>query len=241
MNEKTALLLGATGLVGSECLKRLVTDDSYSRIIVLTRRALADAAGGPKVETHVIDFDRISDRRGLLKSSHVFCTLGSTLRKAGSKEQFRRIDFTYVHDIAAICAAQGTEHFLVVSAMGANARSRIFYSRVKGELEEALQRLSFKGLSVFRPSLILGNRKEYRLKEEISKRLSSAFAFAVPGKYKPIVAADIAKAMLMTAHAGPAGFRIYESDEIRRMANRFYPAADLSDRRRPSGAQNAGR
>ena len=218
MSEKTALLLGATGLVGSECLKRLATDDYYSRIIVLTRRALTDAAGGPKVESRAIDFDRISDCRGLLKASHVFCTLGSTLRKAGSKEQFRRIGFKYVHDIAATCAAQGTEHFLVVSAMGANARSRIFYSRVKGEMEEALQRLSIKGLSVFRPSLILGDRKEYRLKEEISKSLSSAFAFAVPGKYKPVEAAAIAKAMLTAAHAGPVGFRIYESDEIQRMA-----------------------
>ncbi len=218
MNEKTALLLGATGLVGSECLKRLVADDYYSRIIVLTRRALADAAGGPKIESHVVDFDRVSDCRDLLKASHVFCTLGSTLQKAGSKEQFRRIDFTYVHGIAAICAEQGTEHFLVVSAMGANARSRIFYSRVKGELEEALQRLPFKGLSVFRPSLILGDRKECRLKEEISKRVSSVFLYAVPEKYKPVEAADIAKAMLMTAHAGPTGFRIYESDEIRRMA-----------------------
>jgi uncharacterized protein YbjT (DUF2867 family) len=218
MNDKTALLLGATGLVGSECLKRLVTDDYYSRIIVLTRRALADAVGSTKIESHVIDFNRISDYRDLLKASHVFCTLGSTIRKAGSKEQFYKVDFTYVHDIAGLCAEQGTEHFLVVSAMGADARSRIFYSRVKGELEEALQRLPFRGLSVFRPSLILGDRKEYRLKEEISKRVMSVFAFAIPGKYKPVEAADIAKAMLKTAHAGPAGLRIYESDEIRRMA-----------------------
>jgi uncharacterized protein YbjT (DUF2867 family) len=218
MNDKTALLLGATGLVGSECLKRLVTDDYYSRIIVLTRRALADAVGSTKIESHVIDFNRISDYRDLLKASHVFCTLGSTIRKAGSKEQFYKVDFTYVHDIAGLCAEQGTEHFLVVSAMGADVRSMIFYNRVKGELEKALQRLPFKSLSIFRPSLILGDRKEYRLREEISKLVSGVFAFAIPGKYKPVEAADIAKAMLTTAHAGPAGLRIYESDEIRRMA-----------------------
>jgi len=218
MNDKTALLLGATGLVGSECLKRLVTDDYYSRIIVLTRRALTDAVGSPKIESHVIDFDRISDYRDLLKASHVFCTLGSTIRQAGSKEQFYKVDFTYVHDIAGICAGQRTEHFLVVSAMGANARSGIFYNRVKGELEKALQQLPFKSLSIFRPSLILGDRKEYRLKEEISKLAAGIFTFAIPGKYKPVEASDIAKAMLTIAHASLAGFRIYESDEIQKMA-----------------------
>lgn len=218
MNGKIALLLGATGLVGGECLKRLATDDDFDRVIVLTRTSLPETLSGPKIESHVIDFDRIGECRHLLKAATVFCALGSTIRKAGTREQFYKVDFTCVHGIAGICAGQGTEHFLIVSSMGANARSKIFYSRVKGELEEALKRLPFRSLSIFRPSLILGERKEFRCKEEISKFASRFLAFAIPGKYRPVEAADIAKAMLKAAHASPDGLRIYESDEIRKMA-----------------------
>lgn len=218
MDPKTALLLGATGLVGGECLRRLISDDDYGRIIVLTRTPLPATISSPKIESHVISFDRIDNYRHLLKADYVFCALGSTIKKAGTKEQFYKVDFTYIHEIAKGYAQRGTGHFLLVSSMGANVHSWIFYSRVKGELEQALQKLPFASLSIFRPSLILGNRKEYRLKEEISKQAARIFAFVMPRKYQPIEAADIAKAMLKVARASPAGLRIYESDEIQNMA-----------------------
>jgi uncharacterized protein YbjT (DUF2867 family) len=223
MSKKTLLLLGATGLVGGECLKRLISDDHYRRIVVLTRSAISEAFRKAKIEHHVINFDRIGEHKSLLKADHVLCALGSTIKKAGTKDQFYKVDFTYVYDIARVSAEQGAEHFLLVSSMGANPESRIFYNRVKGELEEAVQQLPFRSISIFRPSLILGNRKESRFYEEISKWAAGIFSFAIPEKYQPIDAADIACAMLQTARANRPGEQIFESDEIKSIA-KAYPA-----------------
>ena len=183
MSQKTALLLGATGLVGGECLKRLISDDHYRRIVVLTRSAISEDFRKAKIEHHVINFDRIDEHKNLLKADHVLCALGSTIKKAGTKDQFYKVDFTYVYDIAKETAEQGAEHFLLVSSTGANPESRIFYNRVKGELEKALQRLPFRSISIFRPSLILGDRKESRFYEEISKWTAGIFSFAIPEKH----------------------------------------------------------
>ena len=220
MSQKTVLLLGATGLVGGECLKRLISDDHYRhrRIVVLTRSAISDDFRKAKIEHHVINFDRIDEHRNLLKADHVLCALGSTIKKAGTKDQFYKVDFTYVYEIAKATAEQGTEHFLLVSSMGANPESSIFYNRVKGELEKAVQQLPFRSISIFRPSLILGERKEYRFNEEISKWAAGIFSLAIPKKYQPIEAADIAGAMLNVARANRPGVQIHESDEIKNIA-----------------------
>jgi uncharacterized protein YbjT (DUF2867 family) len=218
MSQKTALLLGATGLVGGECLKRLISNDHYRRIVVLTRSAISDDLRKAKIEHHVINFDRIDEHRSLLKADHVLCALGSTIKKAGTKDQFYKVDFTYVYEIAKASAEQGAEHFLLVSSIGANPESGFFYNRVKGELEKVLRQLPFRSISIFRPSLILGDRKESRFNEEISKWAAGIFSFAIPEKYQPIDAADIASAMLHTARANRPGVQIHESDEIKNIA-----------------------
>lgn len=218
MNQKTVLLLGATGLVGGECLKRLIRDDPYRRIVVLTRSSLSEDFKKAKIDHHVINFDRIDEYKNLLKADHVLCALGSTIKKAGTKEQFYKVDFTYVYDIARAAAEHGAEHFLFVSSMGANPESMIFYNRVKGELEEAIRQLPFRSISIFRPSLILGDRRESRFNEEISKWAAGIFSFAMPKKYHPIEAVDIAEAMLQAARANRPGVWIHESDEIKQIA-----------------------
>lgn len=218
MHRKTVLLIGATGLVGGECLKRLIRDDHYRRIVVLTRSAVSENFGDARFEHHVINFDRIGEHKNLFKADHVLCALGSTIKKAGTKDQFYKVDFTYVYEIAEAASEQGAEHFLLVSSMGANPDSGIFYNRVKGELENAVQQLPFRSISIFRPSLILGNRKESRFHEEISKWAANIFSFAIPDKYQPIEAVDIAGAMLSMARANRPGVQIHESDEIKNIA-----------------------
>lgn len=214
---QSVLLLGATGLVGGECLKLLCADDSWQRVITLTRRPLPAEAQHPKVENHAIDFDRAGNYRELISAGRVICALGTTIKKAGSQENFYKVDFTYAYELARIARENGAEHFLLVSSSGADARSRIFYSRVKGELEEALKTLGYPALSIFRPSLLLGDRRETRPGEDIAKFMSGLFGFAMPARYKPVHARSVAAAIVQVARENRPGIRILESDEIRRI------------------------
>ena len=224
MGGKSVLLLGATGLIGNACLKRLAGDDLYDRIILLGRRRLEDGPAGPRpndprVEQHIIDFDDLNASADLIRADHMICALGTIIKKAGTKENFRRIDFTYSHETASIAARNGAEHLLLVTAVGADSKSRFFYNRVKGELETAVRELGFRSTSIFRPSLLLGERKEYRRGEEIGKSIASALAFATPGRYKPVEAGAVAAAIVRAARENKPGTRVFESDEIRRLYN----------------------
>jgi uncharacterized protein YbjT (DUF2867 family) len=203
-------LLGATGLVGRHCLDLLARDPSFTRVVVLARRKFAEATA-PRVEAHLVDFDRLEDHRELLGVDQVICALGTTIKTVGgSKERFRAVDYGIPLAAARIARAQGARHFLLVSALGASADSRIFYSRVKGELEDALRSAGFRSLTILRPSLLLGDRTEFRLGEAVAKRL----AWAVPGRYRPIDARDVAAALVRAARADEPGMHIIESDEI---------------------------
>ena len=218
MNKKSVLLLGASGLVGGECLKLLIHDGPYEKITVLTRSPLITDIQDSRVDHHIIDFEHLGEYRHLIKADHVICALGTTIKKAGTKENFHRVDFTYSYEIARMASEQGSEHYLLVSAMGADPGSSIFYNRVKGELEQVVQKLSYRGVSIFRPSLILGQRHERRLTEQVSKIISGIFSFAIPERYKPVQAVNIARAILKIAGQNLAGIRIIESNEITRIA-----------------------
>ncbi|QTA85207.1 oxidoreductase [Desulfonema magnum] len=218
MEKKTVLILGATGLVGGECLTRLLNSDFYNRIVILTRRPLPDYLNHPKTEQHLIDFDHADKYQHLIKADHVICTLGTTIRKAGTKENFYKIDFTYPHRIASIAQQNRASHFLVVSANGANPKSPFFYNRVKGELEAAIQKLNYRSVSIFRPSLLLGERENFRLGEEIGKFLNRFISFAISERYKPVHGGAVADAVLQVARKDQAGVRIIESDEIQAIA-----------------------
>ncbi|CAN5862085.1 oxidoreductase [soil metagenome] len=220
MNHRTALLLGATGLVGGHCLNFLLNDESYGRVSVLGRRPLEREH--PKLEQHLVDFDRLEDSAELIRAQDVFCCLGTTIRKAGSQEAFRRVDFEYPLQSARIAARQETERFLIVTAIGADPGSRIFYNRVKGEVEEAVRALPFESLVILRPSLLMGEREEMRPGERLAEPAMRALSPLMLGparKYRPIEARKVAAAMVRLAKEGRQGVRIVESDEIARIAS----------------------
>ncbi|MGG0787134.1 NAD(P)H-binding protein [Peribacillus simplex] len=163
MTNKTALILGATGLVGTQLVKELSNSKIYSEIHLLTRSEMkiTDA----KCIGHVVDFDNLSKYADLFKVSDVFICLGTTIKKAKSKEAFRKVDYDYVIEAAKMAKTANVEKLLVITAMGANSKSKFFYSRVKGDVEETLQHLEVNTVHIFRPSLLLGERKEFRAGE----------------------------------------------------------------------------
>ncbi|MBV9957569.1 MAG: oxidoreductase [Acidobacteria bacterium] len=215
---RTALLVGATGLVGGHCLELLLQDEAYERVVTLGRRQLP--LRHAKLTQQVIDFARLPEYAELMRAQDVFCALGTTIRQAGSQEAFYQVDFTYTHEVARLAQANGAEQFLLVSSLGADARSRLFYNRVKGETEEAVGRLAFDGVQIFRPSLLLGERAQFRLGERMAEKLSRLFSFLFLGslqKYRPVHARTVAAAMVTVAKRQPRGVNIFESDEIRAM------------------------
>jgi uncharacterized protein YbjT (DUF2867 family) len=169
-----------------------------------------------KLETHRIDFDRLEENPSLLRADDVFCCLGTTIAKAGSQEAFRKVDFTYVVEAARVASDAGAEQFLVVSAVGADPSSRVFYNRVKGEMEAAVKRLPFRALWIVRPSLLLGDRKEFRLGERIAELVSrplAIFFFGRYRRYRPVHARDVAAAMVRLAlEEGTGG--VVESESV---------------------------
>jgi uncharacterized protein YbjT (DUF2867 family) len=203
-------ILGATGLVGRHALDLLTRDPFFDRVVILTRRKYAEATA-PRVEAHIVDFDRLEERADLLGVDQVICALGTTIKAAGgSKQRFRAVDFDIPLTAAKLAAQKGARHFLLVSALGASTRSRFFYSRVKGELEDALRSMPFHSLTIVRPSLLLGERVERRWGEELAKRLG----FLLPPKYRPVQARDVAAVLVRAARKDAPGMSIIESDEI---------------------------
>lgn len=210
----TALLAGATGLVGRECLRLLVADAACTEVRVLLRRSLPAAERHPKVRECVTDFEQLAERAEWFAVDQVFCALGTTIKVAGSQAAFRRVDHDYPLQIAQLAQAQGARGLHVVSALGASARSSVFYNRVKGELEDALKALNFASLTLAQPSLLLGERAEFRLGEEIGKRL----AWLVPGPWRPVRAEQVAAGLVNAARAARPGVRVLGNSELRSAA-----------------------
>ena len=218
---RAALVAGASGLVGSHCLRLLLAEPAYQRVTALVRRELP--LRHPKLVQRVVDFDRLAELGDFPRVDDVFCCLGSTIRRAGSQEAFRRVDFTYVHELAHVASRYRAARFLLVSSLGADPRSRVFYSRVKGEVEEAVRRVAFEGVHVFRPSLLTGTRTEPRLGERIGIVVAAVLSPLMIGPlrpYRPIRAETVARAMIRVALEGQRGTHVYRSDEIARLATR---------------------
>lgn len=220
-NKKTALISGATGLVGAECLNLLVNSDLYEKVFVLARSSPGEKKEHPKVEIIRIDFDKLGNIEDIDRVDHIFCALGTTIKKAGSKENFAKVDRDYPLKLARLGLELGANHYLLVSAMGANPDSKVFYNKIKGEAEAKISKLNFRSISFFRPSLLLGKREEFRLGEEISKRIMKIFDFLIPRKYKAIPAKEVAASMLYSAKEDKPGVHIYESDEAREAAGKY--------------------
>lgn len=213
MSAHTVLLAGATGLVGRECLRRLSADPGVAEVRALARRPLAPASRAPKVSEALVDFEQLDRVHALFQTDQVICALGTTIRQAGSRDAFRRVDHDYPLLIARLALEQGATHFLLVSALGADAQSRVFYNRVKGDLEAAILAIGFRSVTIARPSLLLGERGEFRLGEELARRL----AFLTPTRYKPVAAWQVAEALVRAAREDRPGVRIIENPELRRI------------------------
>ena len=215
MNTRKALLLGASGLIGSHCLDLLLQDEAYDEVITLVRKSLPQTH--PKLTQHIVNFDYLQEHAAWLKAGDVFCCLGTTIKKAGSQEAFRKVDFSYAYEAAQLAIENGAEHFLLVSSLGADANSSVFYSRVKGELEIAISALPFTAVSLFQPSLLLGERAEFRFGERLAEPVAKALSFLLLGplrKYRAIEARTVAAAMIKIAKSQSQGVKVYESDRI---------------------------
>lgn len=221
--ERIALIVGATGLVGSELVKLLLERRYYKRITVLVRRRMNIAH--PRLEQLVIDFNELEKVPAeKFEGADLYCTLGTTRKKAGSKAQFELVDYGYPMTLGRLAQRYGTERMLVVTAMGTDEKSMFFYSQVKGRLERDLKALSLKQLHFFRPSLIIGNRQEYRFGEQAADRLARLLPFLFRGplrKYKPNPAKQIAEAMLVTAMSNERLPIIIPAEEIAALSGRL--------------------
>ncbi len=201
MTKRIALVAGATGLVGRECLRLLAEDANVEEVRALVRKPLSVETQALGIRECRVDFDRLEEHADWFEVDWAFCALGTTMRQAGSQDAFRRVDFDYPLSVARTARTAGARHFLLVSAVGADARSKVFYNRVKGELEEAVSQLGYPSLTIARPSLLLGERSPPRIGEEIGKRLAWLF----PPKWKPVQASQVASALLRAAHANVIG------------------------------------
>ena len=219
LSTRTALVAGASGLVGSQVLRLLLEDPTYTRVTVLARRELP--LSHKKLEQRIASFDRLAQITDFPRVHDVFCCLGTTMKQAGSPDAFRKVDFTYVVELARVAVRHRASQFLVVTAVGADPQSRIVYSRVKGEAEEALRRLQFESIQIFRPSLVVGARAQGRPAERVARLLGLLVAWAFVGplsRYRPIKAEALARAMVHVARDAPRGAHVYQSDHIRRLA-----------------------
>jgi uncharacterized protein YbjT (DUF2867 family) len=221
MQAKTAVLLGATGLIGNHLLHLLLADDHFTQIRALVRKPFAFMH--PRLEVCITDFnDHDNFHSALGKGDAIFCCTGTTMKKVkGDKALYRSIDF----DIPVQAAQWGTDNgfsqYLVVSAVGANARSSNFYLQLKGSMEETIHALPYSSLHIFRPSLLLGSREEKREGEKLAQSIMPALSFALQGplkKYRAIESADVAKAMLAAARSDKTGINIYEYTQIKMLS-----------------------
>ena len=213
MQQKTALILGASGLTGQYLLELLLNDPLYQQVTVYVRKPIH--VSHPKLVQQIVDFDKLDTA---IDASDVFCCLGTTIKKAGSQEAFKQVDLIYPQKIAALQLASGSQKFLVISAVGADANSPIFYSRTKGQLEQALTTLGYPCLCIFRPSFIMGDRAERRVGEKIGiflAKLISPLLIRPLKKYKPVSALALAKSMQDAAHHSLNGTHIISSDKIK--------------------------
>ncbi|MFT3927139.1 MAG: NAD(P)H-binding protein [Myxococcales bacterium] len=204
-------LAGATGLVGRETLNMLLEDRAFSSVLAPVRRPLG--LSHPKLDARVVDFEALEPalHNGANNAAEIaICCLGTTIKQAGSQEKFRRVDHDYVLAFARAARAAGVQHFMVVTALGSNAKSLTFYNRVKGEVEAALGQLGFPALTIARPSLLLGDRTEFRFGE----RVFAPVAKLLPGKLRGIEASTVARALVVLARAPARGTRVVPSDEL---------------------------
>jgi uncharacterized protein YbjT (DUF2867 family) len=214
MKPETATILGATGLIGGHLLEILKNDPAYDVIKVISRRPVK--VEHPKVKVIILDFaDETSFRNAIADSDAVFCAVGTTNRKVkGDKIEYRKVDFDIPVQAAGHCEQIGCQRFLLVSSIGANSRSGNFYLKLKGEVEEAIRKMRIQSISIFQPSLLLGERQEKRGGEKLAKLISKTLSFLFPSRYKPINASAVARSMVAVSKQNIPGLKVYQYCEM---------------------------
>lgn len=215
MAGKSALLIGASGLVGGELLKCLLKADEYDRIVIIVRRELGFSH--PKLQQVVSDFSNLAQYSDLIAVNDVYCCLGTTSTKTKDQNEYKKIDLDYPLEIARMAMKKQVQKYLIVTALGANKNSKVFYNRLKGLVEDELIALDLPALHIFRPSLLIGDRREFRLGEKVAVVLSRILFFIFVGplrRYRPISAKAVAQGMYAAAQGDGRGVFIYNSDKI---------------------------
>nr|WP_315158539.1 oxidoreductase [uncultured Flavobacterium sp.] len=220
MQTKTALVIGSTGLIGSQLVDLLLASEHYEKVLIFVKRD--SGKSHLKLEQHIINFDAPETYQHLVKGDDLFCTIGTTIKKAGSQSAFRKVDYEYPIAFSKIAKTNNIKQFLIVSSLGANKDSNNFYLKTKGEMEAELAKANFETTVIVRPSLLLGQRSEFKLGEKIGAFFSKGFSFLLFGKlkkYRPIESSTVAKAMHLLAQSTKKGYMIYESDELQNIGN----------------------
>jgi uncharacterized protein YbjT (DUF2867 family) len=217
---KTAIVVGATGLIGNLLINKLLIDDRYKSVKVFSRRSTG--INNPKLEEHIVDFDDIGAWKNQIAGDELFSAMGTTIRKAKSTSAQYKVDVTYQYEFAKAAAENGVKSYFLISSAGANAKSKFFYMKIKGELEEKVKLLNLNKIRIFRPSLLLGERPEKRFGEKAAENILKIIVPIFPflKNQRPIEGEKVAKAMIASANkADNDRIRIYELDEIFELAN----------------------
>lgn len=213
----TANVIGATGLVGKQLVDLLLVNENFEKVRIFVRKD--SELKHPKLEQHIVDFGNIETWEKLLTGDVLFSGLGTTLKQAGNKEKQYEVDFTFNLNFALKAKENGIENYILVSSIGANAKSSVFYTRMKGELDEAVSKIGFRNLAVLRPSSLTGDRKERRMAEEFSIPVARFITKFIFSKYRPIEDKTVAKAMINALLKQPTDKTIWEADEVFFLAN----------------------
>ena len=212
----TANVIGATGLVGKQLVKQLLGNENFGKVRIFVRRKTG--IQHPKLEQQVVDFTKEETWAKKLTGDVLFSALGTTLKQAGSKEKQYEVDFSFNQNFAQKAKTNGIENYVLVSSIGANSKSSIFYTRIKGELDDAVSKPSFKNLAILRPSSLTGNRDETRWMEKMSIPIARFVTKFILKKYRPISGATVAQAMINAVLKPDPVKSIWEGDEVFELA-----------------------
>lgn len=218
--KKTALIIGASGLVGRHLVNKLLDDPDFSKVTIFVRKKIEISHS--KLFQNITDFNNLNSGSESFRGDALFCCIGTTTKQVSSKQEYRKVDYEYPLQAGKICKANNVKHFLLISSIGANINSKAFYTRLKGEIEQEIIKLDFNLTSIFRPSFLDGEREKIRLRERAGIFFVNIFSPFLIGKFKKCraISADaVAGVMIEASKSQEEKIKIFESDQIQEIFN----------------------